>query len=93
MCTFCLKSLLYFHTLKQNLCCKEISKGMIEYSMYVLLIQAEKILQPLKQKQEKEEIVHMLLLVYTLLSLKRTVFFHIPSLRLHILIEDFKFLY
>ena len=35
---------------------------MIEYSMYVLLKQAEKMLQPLKQKQEKEAIVHMLLL-------------------------------
>jgi len=62
MCTFCLTSLLFCHILKQNLCCKEISKGMIEYSMYVLLKQAEKMLQPLKQKQEKEAIVHMLLL-------------------------------
>lgn len=41
---------------------------MIEYSMHVLLTQAEKELQLLKQKKN-EAIVHMLLLVYTLLSL------------------------
>lgn len=93
MCTFCLKSLLFCYILKQNLRCKEISKGMIEYSMYVLLIQAEKMLQPLKQKQEKEAILHILLSVYTLLSLKFTVFFHIPSLHLHTLIKVFKFLH
>lgn len=62
-------SLLFFHILKQNFCWKEISKGMIEYSMHVLLTQAEKELQLLKQKKENEAIVHMLLLVYTLLSL------------------------
>lgn len=68
-CAFFALSLLLFHMLKQNLRCKEISKGMIEYFMYVLLTQAEKVLQLLKQKQENEAIVHMLLLDYTLLNL------------------------
>lgn len=93
MCTFCLKSLLFCHILTQTLHLKEISEGMIKYAMCVLLIQAEKMLQPLKQKEEKEAIVHMLLLVYMLLSLKFTVFFHILSLHLHTLIKDFKFLH
>lgn len=51
---------------------------MIEYFMYVLLIQAEKYVAPLKQKQEKKPIVHMLILVHILLSMKFTVFFCIP---------------
>lgn len=66
---------------------------MIEYFMYVLLIQAEKMLQPLKQEQEKKAIFHMLLLVYALLSLKFTDFLHISSLHLRTLIKDLKFLH
>lgn len=66
---------------------------MLEYSIYVMLIQAEEMMQPLKLKLEKEAIVHLLLLGFAFLNLNFTFFFHITTLHLATLIKDFKFLH
>lgn len=66
---------------------------MLEYSIYVMLIQAEEMMPPLKLKLEKEAIVHLLLLVFTFLNLNFTFFFHITTFHLPTLIKDFKFLH
>lgn len=66
---------------------------MLEYSIYVMLIQAEEMMQPLKLKLEKEAIVHLLLLGFAFLNLNFTFFFHITTFHLPTLIKDFKFLH